>query len=261
VTNWKLILEYDGSDFAGWQRQPGARRTVQGALEEAFARVSGDAVAVHGAGRTDAGVHAEAQVANAQLATRLDAPALHAALNAVLPRDVAVRELAVAPAGFHARRDARSKRYVYRLWTAPVRSPLRDRRSLWVRRPHDLTAMREAASLLVGRRDFATFQAAGSSVRSTVRWLERVEIEGSWGGAVEIAFEADGFLRHMVRNMVGTLLEVGRRRRTPRSIVALLAGRDRTCAGPTVPARGLTLASVRYGDFPAESEGLDEIAG
>jgi tRNA pseudouridine38-40 synthase len=130
-----------------------------------------------------------------------------------------------------------------------------------VRRPHDLAVMREAAASLVGRHDFAAFQAAGSEVRTTVRTLERVAIDGAWGGAVAIAFEGDGFLRHMVRNLVGTLLEVGSGRREPASIRDLLASRDRTRAGPTAAAHGLTLAWVRYGDFPAESRGLDGIPG
>lgn len=255
MPNHRLDVEYDGTDFAGWQEQPGAR-TVQGVLEAAFLVVTGAATDVHGAGRTDAGVHAEGQVAHARVATRLDPQTLRRALNGVLPRDVAVRALVVAPDAFHARRSARSKLYRYRLWTGATRSPLRERTALWVRGPRDLAAMRAFAAALVGRHDFASFQAAGSAAGPTVRTLARCEILGAWGGDVAIELEGDGFLRHMVRNVVGTLLEVGRGRLAAAGAGALLAARDRSLAGPTAAARGLCLVRVEYGDFPAESKGL-----
>jgi tRNA pseudouridine38-40 synthase len=260
VPNHRLVVEYDGTDFEGWQRQPGAR-TVQGALEAAFLQVTGVTTDVHGAGRTDTGVHAEGQVAHARVETRLAAEALRRALNGVLPRDVAVPALEVAPDAFHARRGARSKLYRYRLWTGATRSPLRERTALWVRAPRDLAAMRSFAGGLVGRHDFTSFQAAGSSAPSTVRTLSRCEILGRWGGDVAVELEGDGFLRHMVRNVVGTLLEVGRGRLDAAGASALLAARDRRLAGPTAPARGLCLVRVDYADFPAESKGLDPPAG
>ena len=139
MPNHRLVVEYDGTDFAGWQRQPG-ERSVQGALEAAFAQVTGVATDVHGAGRTDAGVHAEGQVAHARVETRLAAESLRRALNGVLARDVAVRALGVVPDAFHARRSARSKLYRYRLWTDATRSPLRERTSLWVRAPRDVAS-------------------------------------------------------------------------------------------------------------------------
>ncbi len=209
MPNFRLLVEYDGTDLEGWQIQPGPARTVQGALAAALEQITGVSVTVTGAGRTDAGVHAEGQVANAMFATRLAPADLQRALNALLPRDVAVREVARVPDAFHARRHARSKRYVYRLWTAPTRSPLRDRRSLWVRSSLDLEAMREAGRALVGTHDFASFRGVGSAVRSSVRTLLRLEIRGQLGGEVLLDFEGTGFLRHMVRNLVGTLLEVG----------------------------------------------------
>jgi len=256
LPNFRLVLEYDGTDFAGWQAQRAGERTVQGALEAALAHVSGASVAVIGAGRTDAGVHAEGQVASVHCAMRLDAATLQRALNAVLPRDVAVREIAVAADAFHARRDALSKRYVYRIWNAPVRAPLRERTSLWVPVALDVAAMRAAARALVGTHDFASFAAAGSNARTTVRALETVALEQS-GPELACAFEGPGFLRHMVRNLVGTLLEVGRGRRAPDSIADLLAARDRSLAGPTAPPHGLTLVHVRHGDFRPQSEGLE----
>jgi tRNA pseudouridine38-40 synthase len=250
VRTFRLVLEYDGTDFDGWQVQPKGRRTVQGCLLAALDRVGGRDLRVTGAGRTDAGVHAEGQVASVRADTRLGAYGLQRALNGVLPRDVAVLRARVAPDAFDARRDALSKRYRYDLWNGATRSPLRARRSLWVPRPLDLDAMRRAARVLIGTHDFACLQAAGSSVKSTLRALSRVDVAGEVGGAVRLEVEGSGFLRHMVRNAVGTLIEVGHGRRAPESIGALLATRDRSLAGPTAPARGLTLAVVRY---PAES--------
>lgn len=255
--NWRLVLEYDGTGFAGWQRQPGTARTVQGVLERAFARVSADAVVVTGAGRTDAGVHAEGQVASVRAATRLDPATLHRALNALLPRDVAVVSLARAPDSFHARRAARSKLYVYRLWAHPIRSPLRERFALWLREPLDLAALREASALLIGTHDFASFCAAGGAARTTVRTVSRAEWHGTAPGALCFAVEGPGFLRHMVRNLVGSLLEVARGRRPPGWIAELLALRDRTRAGPTAPARGLTLVRIEDG-FPL---GIQQLGG
>jgi tRNA pseudouridine38-40 synthase len=256
VPNFRLLVEYDGTDLEGWQIQREPARTVQGLLVAAIARVTGAAVTVNGAGRTDAGVHAEGQVASVSIATRLAPDDLQRALNAVLPRDVAVRGIAVVPEAFHARRDARSKLYVYRLWTGVARSPLRDRTSLWVRPPLDLEAMRTAAQALIGTHDFSSFRGAGSAVIGSVRTLTRIDIRGESGADVALDCEGSGFLRHMVRNLVGTLIEVGQGRRSPQSIAHVLAACDRAEAGPTAPARGLTLVRVGY-DFPLESEGLE----
>ena len=255
MPNFRLLVEYDGTDLEGWQIQPEPARTVQGVLVATLARITGATAALNGAGRTDSGVHAEGQVANTSIATRLAPAELQRALNALLPLDIAVREVAVVPDSFHARRDAHSKLYVYRLWTGVVRSPLRERNSLRVRAPLDLDAMRAAALGLVGTHDFSSFRGAGSAVIGSVRTLSRVEIRGERGGDVALDFEGNGFLRHMVRNLVGTLLEVGRGRRAPESMPALLAARDRNQAGPTALAHGLTLIHVRY-DFPLESGGL-----
>lgn len=246
MPNFRLTLEYDGTDYCGWQLQAGGERTVQGVIEAAIQRVTGEAVRIHGAGRTDAGVHAEGQVASVQLPTRLAAAALQRALNANLPADVAVVEAAVVDDGFHARFSARGKLYRYRVWNGDVRSPLRARRSHADPRVVDLGQMALAAKALVGRHDFSSFQAAGTQVESTVRTLTRLDITGH--GGVEIGFEVagDGFLRHMVRNLVGILLEVGRGRREPAAMAEILAARDRSRAGPTAPARGLTLVEVNY---------------
>jgi tRNA pseudouridine38-40 synthase len=240
------VLEYDGTDFAGWQSQAGGERTVQATLAAALAEIAGGPVRVVGAGRTDAGVHAEGQVAAATLATRLDAETLARALNAKLPPDVAVRAALLAAHGFDPRREARSKLYRYAVWNGAEPSPLRRRRCPHVREPLDVAAMGKAAADLVGRHDFTSFQAAGSAARSSVRSLSRASVEGETGGEVRFELAGDGFLRHMVRNAVGTLLEVGLGRRAPDSLPALLAARDRSRAGPTAPACGLTLVRVDY---------------
>jgi tRNA pseudouridine38-40 synthase len=248
VQTFKLILEYDGTGFAGWQAQAGDCRTVQGVLETAIERVCGERVRVAGAGRTDAGVHAEGQVASVSLATRLLPAELERALNAVLPDDLAVIALETMPADFHARRDAVSKLYRFAIWNGARRSALRARSFYAVPIPLDLAAMREAAGALEGTHDFACFQSVGSSVATRVRTLLRVEVIGSPGGEIAIEVEGTGFLRHMVRALVGTLVEVGSGKRPASSMASLLAARNRGEAGPTAPARGLTLVRVDYGN-------------
>ena len=245
---FRLTLEYDGAEFEGWQIQADGRRTVQGVLEIALARVTRERVRAVGSSRTDAGVHAEGLVASVRLETALEPERLHRALNAALPEDVAVRELAVAHDDFDARRDATGKLYRYSLWNAPERAPLRRRRALCLLRPLDLARMRAAAAQLVGTHDFASFQAAGSEVQTSVRTLWRVDVTGEPGADVDLWFEGGGFLRHMVRNLSGTLIEVGSGRRDPEGMTALLAARDPRRAGPTAPAHALTLISVRYED-------------
>jgi tRNA pseudouridine38-40 synthase len=253
---FRLTLEYDGAGFEGWQAQRQGRRTVQATLESALARVTGQRVRVAGSGRTDAGVHAEGQVASVSIETALPPERLRGALNGVLPRDLVVLALESAPEGFDARRSAVSKLYRYSLWNGPSRSPLREARALCLRRPLDVAAMREAAQALLGTHDFASFQAAGSSVTTTVRTLLAVEVRGEAGGAIELLFEGTGFLRHMVRNLVGTLIEVGSGQRPASQLPVLLAARDRGRAGPTAPARALTLVRVAYeGDSPVGSIG------
>jgi tRNA pseudouridine38-40 synthase len=256
VARYRFTLEYDGTDFEGWQRQAPGHRTVQGAFEDALARVTGAFAPVVGAGRTDAGVHAEGQVASAELTTRLASGDLWRALNAVLPADLAVVGLETALEGFHARRDASSKLYRYRVWNGAQRSPLRERRASAVSGGLDLAGMAAAARHLLGSHDFGSFQAAGSSVRSPIRTLLRAEVDGEAGAEVEFRLEGTGFLRHMVRNIVGTLLEVGQGRRAPGELQEVLAARDRAAAGPTAPARGLTLVEVRYG-IPRNPEELE----
>ena len=228
------------------QTQSQGERTVQGALENAIERVCGQRVRVTGAGRTDAGVHAVGQVASVRVATALSNERLRAALNAHLPREAVVRLLEEAPLHFDARRDARSKLYRYSIWNGAVRSPRRAARFHAIEVPLDLGAMQAAAQALVGEHDFASFQAAGSSVKTTVRRITRVDLVGEAGGEIVLEVEGGGFLRHMVRNLAGTLVEIGRGRREASGIPELLAARNRALAGPTAPAHGLTLVRVDY---------------
>jgi tRNA pseudouridine38-40 synthase len=244
----KLTLAYDGTHYVGFQRQANGL-SIQEVVEQALAPFEQDAngrgPTVAGAGRTDAGVHALGQVASVTVTFDTPASAVQRALNVRLPPDVRVVGAVDAPPGFHARHHALGKTYRYRVSITPVQSPF-DRLYLWhAPGRYDLDAMRAAAALLRGRHDFASFQARGSSVRHTVRTMHRLEVLDRPG---EIVFEVegDGFLRHMVRAVVGTLMDVGMGTRTPDEVLAAREARSRDAAGPTAPAHGLTLVSVSY---------------
>jgi len=242
MTNYRVVLGYDGTSFHGWQRQP-ERRTVQGVLEDAIRRVTQKKVAVHGAGRTDAGVHALGQVASFRGAFKLADADLLRALNAVLPDDVRVFSLAPAADGFHARKSARSKLYRYRIVHAPQPSPLDRRYVLHWPYPLNIRAMRRAARMFVRTGDYSAF--SSNRDRSPVRTVTRSEIRKA-GPELIYTIEAQGFLRYMVRTIVGTLLEVGREKISPAQVEEMFRSRDRSLAGPTAAAKGLTLVRVDY---------------
>ena len=243
----KLTVQYDGTDYVGWQRQPNGT-SIQELIEDALAPIEGRAVTVHGAGRTDAGVHALAQVASTVLASTIDTFTLARALNAVLPPDVRIIDVAEAPADFHARFSAVAKTYEYRIVNAPLVSAFLHRYVWHVVPPLAIDAMREASAPLVGAHDFAAFQGAGAAVDSTERLIDRIEWEEGRGSDTPLVMRitGSGFLRHMVRNIVGTLVEVGTGRWPAACIPDILASGDRTLAGPTAPARGLFLVRVEY---------------
>ena len=242
-----LRLEYDGTAYAGWQRQDGLP-SVQGCLEEAIRKITGKASACIAAGRTDAGTHAEGQVVHFRTPSKLPVETWVPALNAHLPPDIAVAE-AWEPAhkGFHARYSARGKTYVYTIWNSRGRSALLGNRSWQVPVPLDLTAMRRAARRLVGRHDFRAFaQVHGVKDRkSTVRTLKSLTVKAE-GPKILITAVGDGFLTHMVRILAGTLVEVGKGKRTAASVGVALKSRCRPEAGITAPARGLCLMKVDY---------------
>jgi tRNA pseudouridine38-40 synthase len=248
----RLTLAYDGTAFAGWQLQaPGGGRTVQGCLEEALARLCGQPVRVHGAGRTDSGVHALAQVAHADVPGHRAGFPWQKALNALLPADVAVTQAAEVAPDFHSRFDATGKEYRYTLWTRPGYVLPWRRPAVWdVGRygPLDEAAMDVCAALFVGEHDFAAFQNAGTDVQSTVRRVWDVSRLGeSCPDETVWRFYGEGFLKQMVRNLMGALVAVGRGRASPDDVAALLAKGDRTLAPGTAPARGLCLHAVEYG--------------
>ena len=249
----KLTISYDGTRFVGWQRQA-AGVSIQGLLEDALARFDRAPVAVQGAGRTDAGVHALGQVASVEMTSMHPLDSVARGLNAYLPPDVRVIDIQEVAADFHARFSARSKTYRYQLQRSVIASPF-ERAYVWhVPEALDVDAMRVAAHMLVGTHDFAAFQSTGSDTKSTVRTISQSAIgeravEGwpeSTAPLLVYEVSGDGFLRHMVRAIVGTLVEVGRGQRREASIAALLAGGSRSQAGITAPAQGLFMVRVVY---------------
>jgi tRNA pseudouridine38-40 synthase len=242
MQNYKLVLAYDGTDFRGWQRQP-EERTVQGAVEEAIFKITRKRTAVHGAGRTDAGVHALGQAADFGSATRLAESDLFRALNAVLPWDVRIISLEKARPDFHARKCAKSKIYQYRIVRSRQVSPFDFRYALHWPYPLDLRAMRAAAPLFVRRADFTAF--SSNRERNPVRTVRRSEIRKK-GDEVVYTIEAKGFLRYMVRTIVGTLLEIGAEKMGPEDVEEIFRRKERLLAGPTAPAKGLCLIRVDY---------------
>jgi tRNA pseudouridine38-40 synthase len=240
---YRLIVAYDGSPFAGWQRQPGAV-TVQATIEEALASIIGHRVPVVGAGRTDAGVHALGQVAHLEVEWPVEQRALVHGVNHHLPPAVRVLEARRATDGFHARKCALAKEYRYRTSRATVLSPFEAGTTLRVA-PVDVEAMRAATRLLPGRHDFTAFALAGGAHARPFRRILGAEWREA-GEVLELAIVGDGFLRGMVRSLVGTLLEVGSGRRSVEDFAELLGGRPRDAAGPTAPAHGLVLRRVFY---------------
>jgi tRNA pseudouridine38-40 synthase len=240
----KLTLAYDGTRFVGWQRQASGK-SIQGLVEEALSRLEGGPISAHGAGRTDAGVHAEGQVASARVTFAHDAATIARALNAQLPPEIRVVAVEDAPADFHARFSARQKSYRYQIANTVVMSPFIRAFAWHVPEPLDRGAMQRAAASLLGTHDFSAFQSTGSDAATTVRTVTRSElIERDALLVYEVA--GDGFLRHMVRAIVGTLVAVGRGWRRPEDMEALVAGAARAQAGATAPPHGLTLVKVEY---------------
>jgi tRNA pseudouridine38-40 synthase len=244
MRNVRIRLAYDGSKFFGWQRQDGFL-SVQQALEEAVLALTGGAVTVHGAGRTDTGVHALGQVAHFHVETRLDDDRLCHALNAHLCEGVVIERLETCRADFHARFSARSKRYLYLTLTSRFRPPFAPANSHWLSYPLDLPAMRAAARSLIGRHDFRAFGNTGSPRSNTVREIHDLRFIAR-SAALALIVQADGFLYNMVRTIAGTLLDVGRGRLRATCVDDALASGDRTRAGHTAPASGLYLLSVQY---------------
>jgi tRNA pseudouridine38-40 synthase len=248
--NFKLLLQYDGTNFHGWQIQEGLR-TVQGELTRVLSLLDDRDVVLNGSGRTDAGVHAEGQVASVQLQREITAPKLRSAINGNLPADVRVLFVDEVAADFHARYSAESKTYTYRIVHGPVMSPFWCRYALLESRPLDLERMRSCARLFLGEHDWTAFSAAQSDAESRVRNVSRCDVDRGWDSSghchlIEIHVTANGFLRYMVRSIVGTLLACGRGEIDEATVARAICEGQRELVGATAPAQGLTLKSVQY---------------
>jgi tRNA pseudouridine38-40 synthase len=257
LRNIKLIIAYDGTRYAGWQRQKN-EPTIQGLLEGTIATMTGAAVVVHGAGRTDAGVHALGMAANFTTTANIPCPGFLRGLNSMLPPDI--RILAVADNGpqFHARRSACAKTYFYNICTAPVQIPTERLYSAHIPGDLDIDAMEDSLACLHGSHDFSSFEASGSrdprntDGRGAIREIFAARISRQkTEDRIRITLTGNGFLRHMVRNIAGTLIQVGKGKITVQDFREILAAHDRTCAGPTAPAHGLFLQEVHYRPFNA----------
>ena len=242
--NYKLTIAYDGSRYYGWEHQPD-RDTIQGKLEQVLTRMCGSFIDVIGAGRTDAGVHARARVANAVMETEMEPEEIRDYMNRYLPDDIAVKEVREASDRFHARYKAVGKLYCYTCFDGPVK-PVFQRKYVTMLDYHpDVDRMRQAAAYLEGKHDYKSFCGNSHMKKSTVRIVDRIEIVRK-GGFIYFNYHGTGFLQNMVRILTGTLLEVGRGKIAPEKVMEILEARDRKLAGPTAPPQGLCLMKVDY---------------
>ena len=253
MRNIKITISYDGSPFHGWQSQNG-QITIQGEIEKALLKLTGEKCNVISSGRTDAGVHALAQVANFKTKSNIPPEGFLKGLNSLLPQEIAILDVQEATPDFHARKDAIKKSYFYRIVSSKVRLPLVVKRAWIINKYLDLAQMEEAAKYLIGEHDFSSFMASGSSVKSTIRTIFSLELKRLFCPEyleheipeIRIYVAANGFLRYMVRNIAGLLVEVGLGKRTPEEIPEILMRKDRSYGARTAPAQGLYLMKVFY---------------
>ena len=242
---FKLVISYDGTAYHGWQRQR-SERTIQGEIEKALSTMTGEPVKLAGSGRTDAGVHAIGQVASFKSSAGLSPKIYAKGLNSLLPADILIKACESASPNFHARYDAKSKIYQYRILNRDMPSIMK-RHYVWhIKRALDVAAMKGAAAQIVGQHDFKAFEGSGSPRSSTIRNVVRADVTRPVQDCVLFTIQADGFLRFMVRNIVGTLVDVGSGTTAVNDIQAILLSKDRYLAGATAPARGLFLVEVLY---------------
>jgi len=254
MRNILLEIEYDGSAYAGWQVQlcrsslvaRRSQRTIQGVIEKTLQRILQERVHLIASGRTDAGVHAKAQTANFKTISKIPLDKLQLALNGNLPEDIAIINIEERPLKFHSRFDAKSKIYRYSILNRRYPSSLLRRCVYFYPHPLDVKLIRQEAAVLVGRHNFRSFQAADKIERDPVKNIKKITISKNKDGLIAIDIEADGFAYNMVRNIVGTLIEIGRKRFKKGALKKILLAKDRRLAGPTVPARGLCLVKVNY---------------
>jgi tRNA pseudouridine38-40 synthase len=246
MRNIKLTIEYDGTAYHGWQIQPGLT-TIQGVMRERIAQITQEKVNLIGAGRTDAGVHALAQVANFQTESAIDLMALQRGLNSLLPSDIVITGAEDVDEQFHARFSARSKTYEYHIINQPYPSALLKNYAWFIPHDLDLTPMKGCGGLLIGSHDFSSFRASGDESRHSIREVFRLEIERRKNSLIIVTIEANAFLRDMVRNIVGTLVDVGKGKTSFEEFQEIFEAKDRRQAGMTAPAQGLFLVEVKYG--------------
>jgi tRNA pseudouridine38-40 synthase len=245
MTNFKITIEYDGSAYHGWQRQS-SERTIQGEIENALKTMTGNSVAVTGSGRTDAGVHALNQTANFRCAASLAPEVFLKGLNSLLPEDIVITSCKIVPEKFHARYDVKSKVYHYRILNRTLPAAISRQYAWHIRRKLNLSAMQEALRCIVDSHDFKAFEGSGSPRVSTVRCIINADFEKTENDYLVLKIEGDGFLKFMVRNIVGTLVDVGFDKITPHDFKQILISKDRNLAGITAPAHGLFLMEVKY---------------
>lgn len=245
MRNIRLLLQYEGTRYQGWQRQQSTDNTIQGKLEALLSKMCGEEIELHGSGRTDAGVHALGQTANFHTTCDMSTDRMLAYINTYLPEDIAVTAVTEAAPRFHSRLNASGKHYVYRVINSDIPDVFLRRYAISVPEPLDRDAMRKAAAYLCGEHDFKSFTSAKKGKKSTVRRIDSVEITKE-GAVLVFSFKGNGFLHHMIRILMGTLLEVGKGERDPESIPELIAAKNRELAGPLVPAKGLTLTEIYF---------------
>jgi tRNA pseudouridine38-40 synthase len=245
MRNIKLLIEYDGTNYQGWQVQPKGP-TIQGILEEKLGLLTGQPVQLFGSGRTDSGVHALGQVAHFKTQSQMDIRTIQRALNSLLPPDIVIQKVEEVGEGFHARKHSKSKIYEYRILNRNLRSAFQRGYAWHIPQKLDLTEMKKATQVLVGEHDFSAFRTVGSPTRTTVRRVIRAEWKRGRYGLIRFEIEANGFLKQMVRSIIGTLVEIGKGRIKAEDLRKILNSKERKGAGPTAPARGLFLKEVKY---------------
>lgn len=243
--NIRIKVAYEGTRYQGWQKQETRDNTIQGKLEALISRMCEEEIAIQGSGRTDAGVHALGQVANFHTSCQMSLEDMQRYMNQYLPEDIAVVEIAEASQRFHSRLNACGKRYSYRIWNSSVPNVFWRRFSHTVEEPLDVDAMKQAAKLLCGEHDFKAFTSTKKGKKSTVRRIDKIELKQE-GALLTLTFTGNGFLYHMIRILVGTLLEVGKGEREAQSVPAILESKNREKAGALVPGKGLVLEEVFY---------------
>ena len=245
MRNIKLLIEYDGTNYQGWQVQPKGQ-TIQGILEEKLGLLTGEPVQLFGSGRTDSGVHALGQVAHFKTHSRMDIRTIQRAMNSLLPPDIVIQKVEEVDEGFHARKHSKSKVYEYRILNRNLRSVF-DRGYVWhIPQKLNLTEMKKATQSIIGEHDFAAFRTVGSPARTTVRKVIRAEWKRGRDGIICFEIEANGFLKQMVRSIIGTLVEIGKGKMKAEDLRRIMNSKDRKKAGPTAPAQGLFLKEVKY---------------